>query len=394
MEEKNRKQSQAKQQKLDKIKAAEAKKRKKKLIIVSCIAAAVLLFFAAALIYSLLHKEEKKNGGIVLGGSERDYENSVVLGEYKGIEYVPAEVNVSEEDLEKYISEQLEKEPNYETDYSRDHTEVKKGDKVLLQYSFVSDNITYIEEETAIYECGSNDFGKNFDKALEGTAVGGSAEAEAVMPEDFEKTKAAGKTGTVQFYVTGVVIVYGYLTDAYCDRISDGKYRTVDEYKAYCMDTLVQTEENKAEEAKWNSIWQTLVDSCELTIDEKSVEKEYQDMIEYYTSYASYLNTTMEELVTKAYGYTAVQDFYDYCREYARTIVEERVIYQAIIKKEGITVDDKTYNEKISQYMEESGYENQADFETMVGKDKIIEMMENDMVSELLISSAVAVEQR
>lgn len=392
MAEKNKKQSQAKQQKLEKIKAAEAKKRKKKRIIISCIAAAVLLFFAAALVYSFLHKDEEESGGIVLGGNERAYENSVVLGEYKGIEYVPVTVDVTEEELEAYISEQLVKEPNYEIDYSRDHTEAETGDKVLLQYSFVSNNITYVEDAATLYECGSNAFGENFDAVLEGTVVGGSAEAEAVIPENFEEAAAAGKTGTVKFYVTGVVTVYDYLTDEYCNRVSDGKYKTVDEYRTYCMDILVQTAENTAEEAKWNSIWETLLASCELTVDEKSVENEYQDMINYYTSYASYLNTTMEELVTKAYGYTTVQDFYDYCREYARTIVEERTIYQAIIQKENITVDDETYNEKVSQYMEESGYDNQADFEAMVGKDKIIEMIENDMVSELLINSAVAVE--
>lgn len=354
-------------------------------------AAAVVLFFVSALIYNAFVKDKgDKSGGITLGGNEKGFNNSVVLGEYRGIKYSPLEVEVTDSDVDAYISEQLKKEPNWEIDYSRDKTPVAVSDKVQIKYTLEVNGITYDSDKTEIYECGSNYFGESFDAALAGMIVGESSEAEITVPEDYGRSSIKGADGKVSFSVIGVVNVYDYLTDGYCARITDGNSKTVEDYRNYCRAQLEKNAQNAADEHKWNSIWETLRDSCELTIDEKSVEREYQEMIEYYQSYASYLNTTMEALVTEAYGYGTVQDFYDYCREYSRTVVEERIIYDAIIKKENITVDDETYKRKLAEYMEEAGYTDVSDFEALLGKEKITEMIESDMVSEILIDSAVA----
>jgi trigger factor len=385
---KKNKASQAKQAKLEKIKAQEKKKKKRIIIIISIIILLVLCFLAAALIYNAKSKKKQENG-ITLSGSELGYDNDVVLGEYKGLTYTKTSFEVTDEDIEAYIDDVLNKNPNYTIDYSRDSTAVKASDSLKLVYSSRMNDITYEEDVEFIYVSGSNELGDDFEEQLTGSLVGSTVEVNVTLPENYSKSKLAGNEVTLVVTIDSVVNITDELTDDYCSSISDGAYTTVDDYKSYVYDTLYSQKESAASEEDWKQIWDELVAGCELNIDDDAVTDAYDEMTEYYQSYADYLGIDLTELVTTAYGYGTLQDFYDYCKSYSEDVVIEQTIYDAIIEKEGITIDDDTYNSKVSEYMEEAGYSNQSDFESLMGIDDIKQMMAYDIVTDLILSSAV-----
>lgn len=382
--------SNARRVKLEQIKKREKKRKAiiRAVIAVPCVA--VLVFFIVALIYHGKNKDRDK-GGINLSGEEVGYSSSVVLGEYIGLTYTPYEINVTDEDVDNYISAHLKESPNIKTDYSRDNTLPADGDKLKIEYTAKTNGITYASDEVIYYDTGSLLFGENFEDVLKSTAVGAGFTVNSVIDESFENDKLAGQDCEITAKLDGVVEFLDYVTDDYAAAESNGEAETAEAYRDYVYGVLLQTEESKAKTDKWNQIWNKLLESCEFSIDEKSVDLEYENMINYYESYAKYINTSFEELVTKAYGYGTLQDFYDYCREYAAEVVKEQVVYDAIIKKEGITVDDATYEARVQKYMEEGGFSSRADFESVMGVDEIEKMIADDLVSELLISNAVEI---
>jgi FKBP-type peptidyl-prolyl cis-trans isomerase (trigger factor) len=250
-------------------------------------------------------------------------------------------------------------------------------------------DITYEEEVELIYVSGSGVLGDDFEDQIAGSLVGSTVEANVTLPEDYSKSKLAGNEVTLVVTIDSVVDITDELTDGYCSSISDGAYTTIDDYKSYVYDTLYSQKESAASEEDWKQIWDELVTGCELNIDDDAVTDAYDEMTEYYQSYADYLGIDLTELVTTAYGYGTLQDFYDYCKSYSEDVVVEQTIYDAIIEEEGITIDDDTYNSKISEYMEEAGYSNQSDFESLMGIDDIKQMMAYDIVTDLILSSAV-----
>jgi trigger factor len=385
---KRTKTSQAKQAKLEKIQAQEKKKKRRIIIIISIIVLLVLCFLAAALIYNAKNKKKQENG-ITISGNELGYDNDVVLGKYKGLTYTKTTFEVTDEDVEAYIDDVLDKNPNYTIDYSRDNTAVEASDSLKLVYSSRMNDITYEEDVELIYVSGSGILGDDFEDQIAGSLVGSTVEANVTLPEDYSKSKLAGNEVTLVVTIDSVVDITDELTDDYCSSISDGAYTTIDDYKSYVYDTLYSQKESAASEEDWKQIWDELVTGCELNIDDDAVTDAYDEMTEYYQSYADYLGIDLTELVTTAYGYGTLQDFYDYCKSYSEDVVVEQTIYDAIIEEEGITIDDDTYNSKVSEYMEEAGYSNQSDFESLMGIDDIKQMMAYDIVTDLILSSAV-----
>ena len=354
--------------------------------------------FAAAiimLVISVIHhnRQQKKKTGIDVSGKETGYSNQVVLGEYMGLTYTPKEVSVTDEEVEDYIRELLETTPNYEPDYSMDKKNPQEGDtvEVTVSATVTGENVSAISDETRLKTIGEGPFGSEFDEMLKGVAVGSGFEFTVKVPEDCEYEKIAGQETRISGTVNIGVTLYDTVTDNYASEQSDGECTEASEFNDYVYRLLYAKAEKAADEDKWNQIWNELLDKCEITVDEANVDAEYQDMIDYYDSYASYLGTTTEKLATEAYGYSTLQDFHDYCKEYAENIVKEQAVYDAIIAKEGISVKqgDASYNEKAKTYMEEGGYKSIADLEKVMGVDTLIRMVEDDLVSELLLKNAV-----
>ena len=390
------KESSAKQHKLEQIRKA----KKKKVIMISSIVGTVFAAAILLLVISIIHhNNQKKNtaSGIDVSGKETGYSNEVVLGDYMGLTYTPVEVSVSDEDVEEYIDSLLKNTPNYEPDYSKDKMQPVAGETVEITFSaLATDEVANaVTDETRLVTIGNGLFGSEFDEMITDVTVGGTFQFLVNVPEDCEYEKLAGKevkfTGTLNM----VVILYDTVTDSYASEQSNGECTEATEFNNYVYNLLYERAQKQADENKWNQIWNELLSNCEITIDEANVDAEYQDMISYYESYATYLGTTVDKLATEAYGYSTLQDFYDYCKTYSENIVKEQAVYNAIIAKEGISVKagDEVYNTKVQKYMEEGGYKSIADIEKVMGQEALIEMVEDDLVSELLLSNAVPKEE-
>jgi len=364
------------------------------------IVGSVFIVAIAVLIVAIVHhnKENKKEKtGINIEGQETGYSNDVVLGEYIGLTYSPYEIEVTDEDVEKYIATLLASTPNYEVDYSKDGTTPVSGDtlEVTVTITLTTDTVATVTDKTMLLTIGEGTLGAALDEVLLNTTVGSTFEAVTTVPDTYSNSEIAGKECNVSGTINYAVTLFDTVTDSYVNTQTNGECTSAADFNDYVYNKLLENEEKAAEEDKWNQIWTKLIDNCEITVDDANVDAEYQDMIDYYESYASYLGTTVSELATEAYGYSTLQDFYDYCREYASEIVKEQAVYDAIIAKEGIsvTVGDDVYNEKVLEYMEEGDYDSVSDLENVVGQDELVKMAKNDLVSELLLSNAVEVSE-
>ena len=158
----------------------------------------------------------------------------VQLGEYKGIEVTAQDTTVTDEDVETELQSQVENAtPIYE-----EITEgtVADGDVVNIDYEGTLDGVAFDGGTDTDFNLtiGSGQFIDGFEDGLIGKNIGDTVELNLTFPEDYTtNSDLAGQdvvfTVTIN-YVQGEEIPQE-LNDEFVQRVTDGTYTTVDEYR-------------------------------------------------------------------------------------------------------------------------------------------------------------------
>ena len=114
-----------------------------------------------------------------------------------------------------------------------------------------------------------------------------------------------------------------------------------------------------------------------------------EDMIGYYTTYASYYSMSVEEFVT-AVGYETYDAFLSECHDNAVTYVKEYMVLQEVAKKENITVSEEKFNELLEGYMESAQKTDKDAFIEEYSREYLEYCMKNDLALDFLVEKAKA----
>ena len=286
------------------------------------------------------------------------------LGEYKNIEVTEQDTTVTDEDVEKELQSQLE---NATPEYAQVmEGTVKDGDVVNIDFVGKMNGEEFQGGSGSDFNLtiGSGQFIDGFEDGLIGKNVGDTVTLDLTFPEDYSKTNTELNGAAVEFTVT-INYIQGEelakeLNDAFVQKQTDGKYNTVDEYRAYIREDLESSNQDTAKKTEINEAWGKIKENATFKKDPEELINyihdsqmyQFESMLSMYgvdkATYLAQMGQTEEEFE---------ESLMDYCRDSAQT----SLLVRAIIEAENIDLTDTEYEEGLQTLAKE----NNMDADTM-----------------------------
>ena len=322
--------------------------KKKKLIIGISSAAVIVVILALLLIFVF------DVFGLFTSSYRLDYDKYIKLGNYKGLEYDKISVSVSDKEVKEEINNRLEAKTE-----TKDETSgtVKDGDTITISYVGKIDGKTFAggSAENSTITIGETQMIDGFIDGLIGKKVGDKVTLNLKFPKDYQNEDVAGKK--VVFDVTikskQVKSTPKYNLD-FVKENSNSK--TLQEYEASVKKDLEKQKTESAEDGVKQTLWSQVVASSkvkkypkkQLAYEEEQFTKKYKDMAKSY-------GATWKDFL-KQYMQMSEKDFNKQTKEYAKTVVAQKLTMHAIAEKEDLEVSSKEYKNRLDELLKQAGF--------------------------------------
>lgn len=311
--------------------------------------------------------------------------DQITIKKYKGLEVEKIEVvEVTDEDIELSIESDLQ---TLSTTTEVDRA-AQMGDQVIIDYTGKLDGVAFeggtASDQTIVL--GEAGFIDGFEDGIVGHKKGETFDLPLTFPEDYSlNADLAGKAVVFTITLDKVEeIQVPELTDDIVAQLSTTA-TTVEEYKAQVKEDLRVSNEETAQSQLEEALWEALVENSVVqSYPEDELEEMKTNISNSYYYYAYYYGMEVDEFVETYIGMTI--------EEMAKTILCQQYAISLIAEKEGLTVSDEAYQEALTEYATQYGYDDTAAFEEEYGADSIKEAVLQDMVMDLLIENCKQVE--
>ncbi len=292
-------------------------------------------------------------GDNLADGEIFDYEAAgyLELGPYKGLkaDVVPEDEDVYSELI--YATEEEEDEDGESKKIDKEKYPISQvvqdGDVVNVDFTAKLDGKELEEasgEDTYVW-IGKDEYIEDFENGIIGIETGKKKTVDCTFPTDYDDEDLAGKT--VQFTIE----VNGRFGADWAKCLSDGKYKTVQEYFDYEKETQLQ--ENR--ESKGEYVWDNIKENTTVeSVPENLLAQLTQDTETMYTSFAEMSGTTVEELLAQ-FGMDE-----NGIAEIAQDTVIDIMIAKTIAAKENLTMDDEYYLNLLKEMVAEDSETNKS----------------------------------
>ncbi len=351
----------------------------------SIIAAGLVLTMAG-----LLAGCGKKDPAYLSGITAADY---VELPDYSSIPIEEAAPSVSDAYVDTYIQYQLTANTQKVEITSRD--DVQDGDIANIDYTGKIDGEEFSGGSATGYDLtiGSGSFIDGFEDGLIGAKVGETVTLNLKFPDDYSNEDVAGKD--VQFDVTVNKIQENQtpeLDDTFVQSQNIDGVSTVDEYRQYCYDYLMEQAQSTYDSDIQNKIVSWLEDNTTFKQDPPT------EMVDRWnTTYTDNITATAEayglDLATYMSYMGSSEDTYeDDIKEYATSAAKLYIIMQAIADQEDISISKSQLKTALSNAAASAGYSSLDDYRKEVDVKAYKEYMMEQKVLELLTANVVVSE--
>ena len=322
-----------------------------------------------------------------------DLTEYITLGQYKAVEIAKQDTAVTDEQYNEYIASVLS--DNTTTAEVTDRA-AQTGDTLNIDYVGTMNDMDTPDGMTATGQSlvlGSGSYITGFEEGLAGANKGDVVTLNLTFPDPYtNNADLAGQAVTFVVTVNSITnTITPELTDEFVATISD--YATVDEYKSSVMLDLASQNAETALSTQKNDLWTAVVDNSTIIKYPDTVIQAYtDDMVTYYTDYATSNGyETLEAFLTDYYG-TTLADFNTEAATYAQNAVAEDMVLYSIVKAENLYLTQEEYDAGAANYVTMYEYESAEALETEYGKDVIIKSVLWDKIMDFLLEQAVEVE--
>lgn len=315
----------------------------------------------------------------------------VTLGTYKGVEVAIDEPEVTDDYLEGYI--------NYILQYSAvsvpvEGRTVEMGDVVNIDYVGKIDGVAFDggtgQSDLTI---GSGQFIDGFEDGCIGMEIGETRDVEATFPDPYKSNPdLAGKVAVFTVTVNSISVEeVPELTDEYVQSLALEDCSTVEEYKAYVYDILMEQGQEAFESNKIDLTYEAVAAGCEFKdAPEGMVNRMNNTLVANVTSYAAMYGADVGTYVSNVYGGTA-EDYEETLLQQAETMAQHYLMLQAIADIEGLTVSEEELEEEMGQDAENYGYDSAEAYKEVIDVEAYREYLMTQKVLEFLSENAVVV---
>ncbi len=261
----------------------------------------------------------------------------VTLGEYKGVEIAKAEISVSEEDILaelKKTQEQNARELNIED------RPVQDGDTAVIDYEGFVDGVAFEggKGENHPLVIGSHSFIDGFEDQLIGKNIGEECDVNVTFPTEYHAAELAGKPAVFKCKVNAIKAKeLPELDDEFASEVSE--FDTLDEYKEDIRKNLTDKKTKEAQNKKEDEAVEKAVANATMDVPDAMVEATQEQMAEDFAYRLQSQGLSLEQY----FQFTGLNQktFLDQMKPQAVKRINTRLVLEAIVKAENITVSDE-----------------------------------------------------
>ncbi|MFR3729552.1 trigger factor [Lacrimispora sp.] len=308
----------------------------------------------------------------------------VTLGEYKGIEVQRASAEVTEEDIEAELKRVQEQNSRLVTVEDR---AVEDGDQTVIDFEGFVDGKTFDGGKGEDYPLtiGSHSFIDTFEEQLIGKNIGEECEINVTFPNEYHATDLAGKPAMFKVTVKEIKKKeLPELNDEFASEVSE--FDTLEEYKKDIKEKLAEKKEKAAATENEDHVVEKVVENASMEIPEPMIDSQVNNMVNDYARRMQEQGLSLDQYM-KFTGMT-IESLKEQMKPQAIKRIQTRLVLEAVVKAENITVADETVEKEIAKMAEAYKME-AAQVKEALG-DKGIEQMKEDLAVQEAVDFLVA----
>ena len=314
------------------------------------------------------------------------------ITQYKGVEVEQVEKTeeITDEDVENTIQSILE--ANMEEKEITDRA-VESGDTVNIDFTGKIDGEEFEGGSSTDYPLtiGSGMFIEGFEDSVIGHNIGDTYDWNGKFPDDYASEDYAGKDVTFTITVNSITEQeLPELSDEFVKSVSE-ESKTVEEYKKEIKKQLEEDAETTYNDTLSSEVWEKVLENTTVNkYPEEEVQEFCDSLISQYQAAAEYSGMEYEQFIEDNMG-CSVEDFEKQVEEAAKENEKQIMVTKAIADKENIKLDDKTYEEQLTELAELYGYENADALKEAAEEEDLKNIVLNKLVKEWLTDHCVQV---
>lgn len=272
----------------------------------------------------------------------------VTLGDYKGIKVEKASTEVTDEELTAELDKV--REQNARTITVEDRAAEMK-DTVTIDFEGFVDGTPFEGGKGENYPLtlGSHSFIDTFEDQLVGKKIGEEVEVNVTFPAEYHAPELAGKPA--MFKVTINEIKAKELPELNDDFAKDvSEFESLDEYKADIKASLVEKKVTAAKNAKEDKVIETIIENATMEIPDAMINTQIRQMADDFAARLQQQGLTVDQY----FSFTGLtrEKLFEQMKPQAVKRIQSRLVLEAIVKAENITVSDEDLDKEIEKMAE------------------------------------------
>lgn len=269
----------------------------------------------------------------------------VELGEYKGVQVERKAVEVTDEEVDKALEEERDKQSRMVPVEGR---AVENGDMVTIDFEGFVDDVAFEGGKGTDYPLtiGSHSFIDTFEDQLVGKNVGEEVEVNVTFPEQYQAEELQGKPAMFKVAIKEIKAKeLPELDDDFAQDVSD--FDTLAEYKEDLKKKLVEKKEEEAKEAFEEAVVEAVVSNAKMEIPAPMVDLQVKTMADNFARRITSQGLSMEQYMQFT-GMTP-EKLEEQMRPQALKTIESRLVLEAIVKAENIQAADEELDKELEK---------------------------------------------
>ena len=313
---------------------------------------------------------------------------TVELGQYKEIEVEKEKVEVTEEDVNEYITRILKQHAELEV---VEGESLQNGYTAIFDFEGSVNGVPFEggKAENYTLEIGSGNFIPGFEEQMVGMNVGEEKTISVKFPEEYHSSDLAGKDADFKLNLHEIKKrVEATLTDEFvAEELEIENVKTVEEYKNFVKE-VIEKEKTEASENKFvDDLTNKVLENAKVEIPQGLINDEIERQVKQVEAQAKAYGLTVD-LLLQYTGAGSLEEYKEAIKPGCEMQIKHRVVYLAIAKAEKIKVSAKDYKAELKVIANEiKGTVEEA--QARYSKEALTPYLQIKKVSDLVKSTAI-----
>lgn len=311
----------------------------------------------------------------------------ITLGEYKGVEVEKEKVEVTDEEVSKYINQVLKNKAELVLVESR---ALQANDTAVFDFEGFVDEKSFEGGKAENYslKIGSGQFIPGFEDGMIGMNTGEERDVNVVFPENYGASELAGKPAVFKVKLHEIKEeVLPELTDEFVSELDVEGVKTVEEYKASILKQLTDEKTQASENKFLDDLITKVCDDAIADIPEAMINSEVESQVKRIEEQAKMYGMPLEVLLQ----YSGMQDldhFKSHAREYASKKVLEEVVLDKVAKVENLVPTDEAIEAEY-KILADNYHQDVEQIKKQIARENLVAYLTNKLAIDFLKDNAI-----